>query len=130
MGTSWGGWMTAFQRQDSVESYTVGLKMKDTEELPLFSFRGEGANMTGIGGVLMGDDLVDFEGDQEDTSRAFLDLMKQTLSLGLGAAKPALRDAKGAEWACTECHRAGPARPSRCLYCGGDVKANPGVGYR
>jgi hypothetical protein len=63
---------------DEVENYSIYLELTNPEErLKVFNFFGEGAVNTGLTGVLCGDDIVDFKGDQEDTSRSYIDLLLQ-----------------------------------------------------
>ena len=108
---------------DQVERFRVELVLDDGEHVPLFSFRGEGSAMTGAVGVLWGDSIADFSGDQETTSRAYVDLLQQYLGVSLGGV-PRLADAAGRTWACRSCERPAPPRPGKCLYCGGELAAD------
>jgi len=74
-GTDW-GFFTGFT--DQYETYAVGLNLQSPhEDVELAAFRGEGSVSTGTTGVLLGDDIVDFSGDQEDTSRGFVEQLRE-----------------------------------------------------
>lgn len=69
--------------QDRVERYTVDLALTDNDELHLFSFAGEGSATTGAVGVLLGDSLVDVEGDQGKQSLGYVDAIQEMTGKGL-----------------------------------------------
>ncbi len=73
--TSWSIWVGT---EDDIEWFSVSLELAETlETVRLFSFLGEGAVETGWTGVLLSDDsIIDFMGDQEVTSRNYIDLLK------------------------------------------------------
>lgn len=75
MITSWSPWYGA---TDQVECFTISLDLtRPAEKVRLFSFFGEGAVSTGMGGVILGDDdMFDYQGDQEATSRVYVKLLK------------------------------------------------------
>ena len=121
-GTSWVGfWRWGIERSDQVESFRVGVALKDPEELvPIASFRGEGSAMTGGMGVLLGDSIVDAEGDQEESSLSFVDVLESMLKVRVGA--PLLAsERRGSIFVCGECGRAAAPNRNTCLYCGGAV---------
>jgi hypothetical protein len=49
----------------------------------LISFRGAGSAHTGALGVLMGDSVVDFQGDQGSRSLGFIDALQAFTGIGL-----------------------------------------------
>lgn len=80
-GINWMGDTT-----DALESYTVALVLEDRSEVTLMKFRGEGARTTGLGGVLLGDSLIDVQGDQGDKSLSYIDALQE--ATGKGLSKP------------------------------------------
>lgn len=77
---TYGGYMTDFnsrlQKSDEIDEFTVSLELvRPPSSVKLFSFIGEGAVDTGITGVLLGDDLVDCCGDQEERSLSYVELL-------------------------------------------------------
>jgi len=83
----YGGLVTSFsmfgQAHDGVESYSVTLVLHDRDEVRLFSFAGAGSQNTGVMGVLMGDDLVDVQGDQQAKSLGYVDALMELTGKGL-----------------------------------------------
>jgi hypothetical protein len=77
------GWNWMGQETDAVESYTVALVLESREEVTLMRFRGEGARHTGWGGVLLGDSIIDVEGDQQARSLNFIDSLQELTGKGL-----------------------------------------------
>jgi hypothetical protein len=121
-GTSWAWmWRWGAERADQVESFRVAVALKDPEELvPIAAFRGEGSSMTGAAGVLFGDSLVDAEGDQEDTSRSFVEVLERLLDTRVG--RPLLAsDRRGSIFVCKACGRSAAPSQDKCLYCGGAI---------
>lgn len=103
---------------DRVERYLIELVLDDDERVPVASFRGQGSEMTGLGGVIMsGDSLVDYAGNQEDTSRALLDELLAIIGVPLG--KPLL---SARVFVCSACGRHAGRRDTRCTSCGGAVQ--------
>lgn len=110
---------------DELESFLVSLVLHtsenvpathahlDEEPVPLFVFFGEGR-----GGVRM----IDLEGKQEDLSRRYVERLRQYLGVKVGLGTPQLADRQGQNWICSACRRAGPPRPGRCYYCGGELE--------
>jgi hypothetical protein len=68
---------------DSLESFSVGLALHDRDEIHLFSFSGGGAKATGAMGVMLGDDLVDVQGDQQGKSLSYVDALMELTGKGL-----------------------------------------------
>jgi hypothetical protein len=67
---------------DSFNWFTVALAVKGrTDPLLLFRFAGEGAVMTGASGVLVGDSIIDIEGDQESASKDFVGHLRRCLGV-------------------------------------------------
>lgn len=106
---------------DQVESFSVGLALRDPdEEFALLRFRGLGSIGTGIGGILMGDEIVDVEGAQEHASALFVDALQKLIGVGIGEPMQVFADTEGFTWHCSACRRPGAPRPGRCLYCGAE----------
>jgi hypothetical protein len=118
-GTEWGAF---WERTDQVESFTVGLVLRAPEEtLDLFSFRGEGSVQTGWTGVLLGDSLVDFEGDQADASRSFVRILQEFTGASLTGPLPHIANQAGERFSCEQCKRPSPPNKKKCMYCGGGL---------
>ena len=64
---------------DAVEWFNVTLVLEAPKErVRLWKFFGEGAVQTGMSGVLLrGDDWIDHCGDQEESSRRYVDLLRE-----------------------------------------------------
>ncbi|MFO0553392.1 MAG: hypothetical protein U0271_33720 [Polyangiaceae bacterium] len=74
---------------DSLESYSIALVLTDGSEVSLFSFRGEGSASTGLSGMLLGDSLIDYQGNQGARSLAYIDALQELTERGLSPhAKP------------------------------------------
>ena len=123
LGTSWiasaslrGGVQAG--RADTVERFCLGLVMKDGERVPIATFRGEGARTTGLMGVALGDDVLDFHGSQERDSRALVEQVLARLQVRLGPAL--LAEERGAELTqqCPSCGQRTSINRADCLYCG------------
>lgn len=110
---------------DQVETYTVSLVLKDPQEqVEVASFHGEGSVMTGWEGVFFsGDSLLDWSGNQGDSSLTFVEVLKKILGVPLGKQIGPIRDKEGVLWRCTACGRNSPPARKRCQYCGGAVEA-------
>jgi hypothetical protein len=119
LGTSFFGTYSSgratLQSADTVERFHVGLLLKDGRRLPLFSFVGDGERMNGLLGVLLGDSIVDFSGEQEEDSYAFVKALQDLTGLQLGPALPGGVEHRGPK--CPSCGHANVPR-ARCLYCG------------
>lgn len=72
---------------DSLEDYRIGLVLNhpDDERVYLFRVAGEGAKMTGLFGVLLGDSPVDLQGNQQQQSLGLASLLSKFLGVPLGA---------------------------------------------
>ena len=106
---------------DSVERFHVALVLKTGERWPLFAFVGDGERMTGVVGVLTGDSVFDFTGEQEAESYNFVKQLQQLTGLSLGPPLPGNIDYRGQK--CSSCGHANVPR-ARCLYCGAAVTAS------
>jgi hypothetical protein len=107
---------------DEVESFRVGLVLRPREDVPethghlyeervhLFSFHGDGRGQA---------ISIDFEGQQEGLSRAYVDRLRALTGVNFGHELPQLQDEIGRAWTCELCQRPGPPRPGKCYYCGG-----------
>lgn len=69
---------------DRIEKFVIELVLDDGERVRVASFRGEGSEMTGLGGVLLGDSPVDYSGTQEESSRSFVEHLMEYTGLPLG----------------------------------------------
>lgn len=105
----------SLQSADSLERFRVALVLKNGERLPLFSFVGDGERMTGGLGVLLGDSLVDFSGEQEAESYRFVRHLQRLTGFRLGPALAAGLEAGRQK--CPSCGHENAPR-ARCLYCG------------
>lgn len=102
---------------DRVERFLIELVLDDGERVPVGSFRGQGSVMTGLGGVMFsGDSIIDYAGNQDDTSRALVDVLIDVIGVPLG--KP-LSSAR--VLVCSACGRHAARRETRCSACGGAV---------
>jgi len=110
---------------DQVETYTVSLVLKEpAESVEVASFHGEGSVMTGWEGIFFsGDSLLDWSGNQGDSSLTFVEVLKKILGVPLGKQIGPIRDKEGVLWRCTGCGRNSPPARKRCQYCGGAVEA-------
>jgi hypothetical protein len=97
---------------DAIDIFTVQLVLRDSGvHVDLFSFVGEGAAMTGVSGVLLGTDtLVDLQGDQEDASRNYVELLSRLIGVPIG--RPiAWRSKSVQQGLMTKCLRCGQTNP-------------------
>ena len=126
MGTSWGWTSDGYGAHDSMETFSVSLVLyRGNERVPLFSWIGEGARTTGWTGVLTGDSLIDFEGDQEASSKGFVARLQEVSGIPLRRDPSRLVQALGGP-RCTSCDRANPVNQTRCQYCGAGLTAAGG----
>lgn len=103
---------------DRVERFLVELVLEDGERVPVGSFRGHGSEMTGVGGVMFsGDSMIDYAGNQDDTSLALVDILIEAIGVPLG--KP-LSSAR--VLVCSACGRHAARGEARCSACGGAVQ--------
>lgn len=126
--SAWTSWDLLGRVHDLVEAFSIGLKLKDSDEVvQLARYFGQGA-AGDFSTWLMGDDLFDAAGTQEEDSRVFAKELCDVLEVSLGPAPTApVADSSGRTWHCSACGRAVPPRPA-CLYCGG--RAQPSTDYR
>lgn len=102
---------------DRVEKFTIEVVLENGEQVHLASFRGEGAAMTGMSGVLLGGDaMIDYAGNQEAASRDLVELLVDTIGVPLGKRLGSARVR-----VCSACGRHAGAAGDRCAYCGGTV---------
>ncbi|PRQ02001.1 hypothetical protein [Enhygromyxa salina] len=113
---------------DEIERFDVALVICEREDVPashahlheervvLFSFHGEGqASHFTLS--------VDFQGQQEQLSRRYVERLRALTGVGFGNEIEPLADSGGRTWACAGCGRPGPPRPGSCYYCGGELRA-------
>ena len=103
---------------DDAESFVPD--SEPVEEFALLRFRWLGSIGTGIGGIIMGDEIVDVEGAQEHASALFVDALQKLIGVGIGEPMQVFADTEGFTWHCSACRRPGAPRPGRCLYCGAE----------
>lgn len=123
-GFVWGGWSALSLRgrpiahaSDSVEWFTIELVLQNPHErVEALFFSGEGAKLTGAWGVLMGDSVVDFAGDQERESRDVFELIERFT--GVGPSGRIAGAKRGDGRACSVCGYPLGAGDARCSYCG------------
>jgi hypothetical protein len=118
-GTSWGLlWGPAgpeLGRYDSFEFYSITAVTHDDREYTLCTFFGEGAECTGLSGVIMGrDDIIDFAGTQGEESRSLVSYLSSFI--GIPLTRPVTIPGKTA--LCPKCRHQIPRKSSRCIYCG------------
>jgi hypothetical protein len=117
-GTGWGWTLGGWGRQDQVETFYIDIVTRDDERLRVCAFRGEGAVMTGWGGVLLGDDeIFDVSGTQEGESRQFANYLAKVLDVSVGAPIDETIDMA----TCPACNRSVSLYNPKCLYCGAEV---------
>ncbi len=120
MGTSW-SW---FQRTDSVESFRISLSLFGVGEIiPVCVFRGEGAHMTGWSGVMWGDDVVDYEGNQEDLAHAFVSRLETLIFTPAKSLPSAPAPGARKRYSCSACGQGAAPGQTVCAYCGGGVES-------
>jgi hypothetical protein len=109
------------QVMDRADWFTVALRIRGTPNpLRLFRFAGEGSDATGISGTLLGDSVIDVQGDQESASRDFVGLLRRCLGVPVrshlehAVAKTMEKNARP----CPLCARRIASTASRCVYCG------------
>jgi len=134
-GTSWGMTGEGYGQHDKWETFTISLVLaRPPGEQILFRFSGAGSVETGWVGVLAGDSLIDYEGDQEDASLAVVQHLSRLLDVPIG--RPADPVAKttgsGNETqgeTCPTCGRPRPLSRKTCLYCGAPLpdRSIPGL---
>lgn len=103
---------------DQIEWFTIELVLQNPfERVEALFFTGEGAKLTGVYGVLMGDSVVDFAGEQEQESLEVFDLIERFTGVG-PSGRIAGAKLGGAGRECSVCqHPCGPDAV-RCVYCG------------
>jgi hypothetical protein len=109
-------WSWFYGATDQLEKFSLALVLDDDERIPVASFRGAGSVMTGLGGALWGDTAIDYAGNQEDVSRALVELLVDVIGVPLG--KPL---ASARVRACSVCGRHANLRDRRCTACGGEI---------
>ncbi|MCF6314594.1 MAG: hypothetical protein L3J39_19255 [Verrucomicrobiales bacterium] len=116
-GTSWGLSFQNFEgyeRHDSVERFMVKIVTHNNDKHDICAFRGEGAEMTGWSGVLLGGDKAyDFSGTQAEESQVFVSYLCELLNVPIG--KPF--DSSGLMVECKNCGRETSKAREKCLYC-------------
>lgn len=82
--TAWNTDSPWFGSQDSVEWFTISLVLAyDRETVHLCRFTGEGSIDHGWQGWLAGDDLIDYRGDQQESSLSLVKLLQEMTGLPL-----------------------------------------------
>jgi hypothetical protein len=109
---------------DEIDHFSVGIRLKnDGEVLPLCSHTGEGSIHTGLVGVLLGDDLIDVAGTQEEESHDLVRLLSRFMGLSIGNVRPEYQPGtRGPAGICAKCARSSALLRGACVYCGGELK--------
>ena len=116
----WTSWDWLGRVHDLVEAFTVSLMLKNSEELRVARYLGHGA-VGDFSTWMMGDDLFDTAGTQEDDSRLLVEHLVEVLQVPLGPPGLAPRaDHQVRMWKCIRCGRSVAPKPT-CLYCGGSA---------
>lgn len=115
IGTDWGliPSRQIFGRHDTVEWFSIILILKDKTSLAIGKFLGEGSVSYGLAGWILGDDIVDVAGHQEQDSRTFVQYICELLGVSIGE-----EGYTGALAPCESCGRAVSKYSQFCLYCG------------
>ncbi|MFC1617444.1 hypothetical protein ACFL2K_04410 [Candidatus Margulisiibacteriota bacterium] len=116
--TSWGACHTnsgmSSMDFDSVSIFHVYLFFKDNSQIKLGSYFGEGARNTGWLGVLLGDSIIDFSGNQREKSHSLVLLLSKRLKIPIGRQL----DLSHLETKCPYCKHIIGKKSKKCLYCG------------
>jgi hypothetical protein len=123
-GTSWGLlWGMAgpeLGRYDSIESYSIKVVTHTGREYSLCTFFGEGAECTGLSGILLGrDEIIDFAGTQSEESRSLVSYL--STFIGIPLTRPIALPGKTA--VCPACRHTIPRTSPRCIYCGARLRS-------
>ena len=114
-GTDWGYTSSGYKNLDEMEKFSILLVTKNEKKHFVCSFSGEGAVSTGWSGILIGhDDIIDYEGTQENESKQFVEYLCKILDVTLGKPIPESIPMKE----CPECTRETSPYSPKCLYCG------------
>jgi hypothetical protein len=112
---------------DEIERFDVALIVCEREDVAashahlheervlLFSFRGDGQSQNFAL-------ALDFQGQQEQLSRSYVDRLRALTGVGFGNEIEQLTDSGGRAWSCAGCGRPGPPRAGNCYYCGGELR--------
>ena len=116
------GWTWRGHTTNSLEQFRVVAVLKrDKSKITLAKFTGHAAGMTGLEGVLWGDGLVDFSGDQDQKSNALVEFLVKSTGLPLGEPLKATELLQKSKFACSECNKPCLEHIKKCIYCGGAI---------
>lgn len=106
--------------RDQQENFVPYVMTTEGTRIDLFDFLGEGSIRTGWMGVVLGDDVVDFRGRQEDRAREFAVKVAAMVGVPCGIESQPLIDARSPEGKikCTACGHFNASSFVKCLYCG------------
>lgn len=90
------------------------------EMVPLFQFWGDGSENTGWTGVIFGDDVIDFHGDQENAAINFAQLIAKATGTRVGISREVIipTNENGKKIYCVQCNHQLAPHVTRCIYCG------------
>jgi|GEM_PF-2484452 len=120
VGTSPGYTPDGLGWHDQKENFIPCLTTVDGRKIDLISFYGEGAVLTGWWGVLLGDQIIDFKGRQEQRARDFIERVAAMIGIPCGHDSTILADNRsGADRVkCSSCGHFNTGSHKKCLYCG------------
>jgi hypothetical protein len=124
---TWIGIVPRAEFTDSVNWFEVSLSVDGrADPLKLFRFAGEGSETTGLLGAILGDTLVDMEGDQEVASRDFVGKLTKIIGVPLRSELEQVVTEALASHAvtCRSCGRRISPSATRCIYCAKTVKSS------
>ncbi len=102
-----------FGRHDTMEWFGIYIVLKNDQKKKVCMFLGEGSVSNGLSGWLLGDDLIDVRGNQEQESCTFVQFLCKLLSVQIG--KEVFADT---QFNCKNCNRSISKYSEYCLYCG------------
>jgi hypothetical protein len=107
---------------DTIERFSICLELAGSgEQVPIASFVGSGA-VGDFATLAMGDSLIDLEGVQQQSSQELVAELCALTGWPLGPPIVKVTDKQGRTYRCVGCGRDVAPRP-RCLYCGGNTRA-------
>lgn len=112
-----------FNWRDQQENFIPYVMSVDGTKIDLIGFLGEGSVLTGWGGVLLGDEMVDFRGKQEEKARKFASAVAMLIGVPCGIESKVLAEARSTDGKlkCPSCSHLNAINYKKCLYCGADI---------
>jgi hypothetical protein len=133
--TEFGLSLRGFAFSDNLNRLPVGLIVEGrTEPLELFTFSGEGSDVTALAGAILDEDLfdndlLDIQGDQETSSHDFVVLLRNLLGVPIrtGMHQRVVDAVRPSQHPCPKCERQISRTAIRCVYCGTRFLIEPGI---